>query len=132
MTKHRWLSLSQTDPRPLYLQVIEQIKRGVAIGDLAPGAEIPSIRQLAADLEISVITVKRAYLELEREGVIVTRQGRGSAIADDVDLSQGPQTDELTELLARAAELGSWMGLSRAELTRRLAAECDSLAKRKS
>ena len=73
--------ISQTDKRPIYLQIMEQIKRRVAVGDWAEGQAIPSIRQLAADLQVSVITVKRAYLELEREAVIVTQQGKGSHVA---------------------------------------------------
>ena len=62
---------------------MEQMKHRVAVGDWKPGQEIPSIRALAVDLRVSVITVKRAYLELEHEGVIVSRQGRGSFVADN-------------------------------------------------
>ncbi len=77
----------------MYLQIMEQIRHRVAVGDWQPGQEIPSIRAMAVDLRVSVITVKRAYLELEREGVIVSRQGRGSFIADKVDLgTQPPRT----------------------------------------
>ena len=79
--------LSQTDKRPIYLQIIEQIKRRISVGDWTEGQAIPSIRQLAADLQVSVITVKRAYLELEREGVIVTQQGKGSRVAPTAGLS---------------------------------------------
>ena len=61
----------------MYLQIMDQVRRRVAVGDWPPGQELPSIRALAASIQVSVITVKRAYLELEREGVIVTRQGRG-------------------------------------------------------
>ena len=82
MNKHSWITLSQSDPRALYLQVIEQIQRRVAVGNLPPGTELPSIRQLAADLSVSVITIKRAYLELERDGTITTRQGKGSIVSD--------------------------------------------------
>ena len=74
-------TLSQSDKRPIYLQIMEQIKQRVAVGDWAEGQPIPSIRQLAVDLQVSVITVKRAYLELEREGVIVAQQGKGCRVA---------------------------------------------------
>jgi len=53
---HSWVTISLGDPRPLYLQVIEQVKRRMAVGDLLPGTELPSIRELAAGLKISVIT----------------------------------------------------------------------------
>ena len=65
----------------MYLQIVEQIKQRVSVGDWVSGQEIPSIRQLAVALCVSVITVKRAYLELEREGVIVTQHGKGSMVA---------------------------------------------------
>ena len=74
-------AISQSDKRPMYFQIMDQVKQRIALRDWAEGQPIPSIRQLAADLQVSVITVKRAYLELEREGVIVTQQGRGSRVA---------------------------------------------------
>ena len=73
-------TLSQSDKRPMYLQIMEQIKQRIVVGDWENGQPIPSIRQLAVDLQVSVITVKRAYLELEREGVIVTQHGKGSYV----------------------------------------------------
>ena len=74
---HSDIVISQSDSRPMYLQIMEQVKQRVAVGEWAPGDEIPSIRQLAMALRVSVITIKRAYLELEREGVIVTQHGKG-------------------------------------------------------
>jgi GntR family transcriptional regulator len=121
MEKHSWIIVSLGDPRPLYLQVMEQIKRRVAVGDLPPGTELPSIRQLAADLNISVITIKRAYLELEREGVIFTRQGKGSVVADKPGLQASIQERELSEHLEKAADLGVLLGLSKTEMQRRIA-----------
>ena len=76
------INISQTDARPMYLQILEQIRARVAAGDWPPGKELPSIRALAAALNVSVITIKRAYLDLESEGVIVTRHGKGSFVAD--------------------------------------------------
>ena len=76
------INISQTDARPMYLQIMEQIRARIAAGDWPPGKELPSIRALAAALNVSVITVKRAYLDLENEGVIVTRHGKGSFVAD--------------------------------------------------
>ena len=125
MNKHSWITLSQSDPRALYLQVIEQIQRRVAVGDLSPGTELPSIRQLAADLSVSVITIKRAYLELEREGTIATRQGKGSVVSDDPGLQSSLAQRELDEHLNQAAQLGSLLGLSKTEMQRRIAEACD-------
>lgn len=112
--------ISQTDGRPMYLQIIEQIKQRIVIGDWARGEEIPSIRQLAVALQVSVITVKRAYLELEREGVIVTRQGKGSTVAADLSLSPRLYEQDLAQHLDQAARIGDLLGLSPEDLQRRL------------
>jgi GntR family transcriptional regulator len=114
------LLISQADRRPMYLQIVEQIRRRIAVGDWPPGYELPSIRALAAGVQVSVITVKRAYLELERDGVIVTRQGKGSFVADRADLSTELRRAELDQHLASAAAVGRSLGLSAEELADRL------------
>lgn len=80
------LFLSNADKTPMYEQIVEQITAKILAGDWRPGQAIPSIRQLAAGSRVSIITVKRAYLELERAGIIVTRLGKGSFVADSLDL----------------------------------------------
>ena len=116
------LVISQTDGRPMYLQIMEQVRQKVAVGDWAPGSDIPSIRQLAADLCVSVITVKRAYLELEHEGVIVTQQGRGSSVSPRPNLRGAVLEKELQQHLAQAVRLGQLLGLGPDELAARLRA----------
>jgi len=120
MTSHSWIVISQADPRPLYLQVMEQVRRRVAVGDLPGGTELPSIRQLASELQVSVITIKRAYLELERDGVITTRHGKGSVVADRANLQATIHVRELESHLASAADLGLLLGLAKTELQKRL------------
>lgn len=117
---HTLLTISQTDRRPMYLQIIEQIRHRVAVGDWRPGEEIPSIRALAASTRVSVITVKRAYLELERAGVITTRQGRGTFVASDVDLGRHLREQEIDEHLAKAAAVARELGLTDEDLAARL------------
>ena len=112
--------ISQTDKRPIYLQIMDQIKQRVAVGDWAEGQPIPSIRQLAADLQVSVITVKRAYLELEREGVIITQQGKGSQVAPNPGLGMRLQEEELKKHLEQAIRLAEMLGLRPKELEGRL------------
>jgi GntR family transcriptional regulator len=119
--------ISQADRRPMYLQIIEQIKRRIAVGDWAPGQPIPSIRQLAADLEVSVITVKRAYLELEREGVIVTQHGRGSTVAPDPGLGARLHEEDLAKHLEQAVRLAGLLGLRPKDLESRLREAGDQL-----
>jgi GntR family transcriptional regulator len=89
--------ISQTDGRPMYLQIMEQIRQRVGAGEWKPGDQIPSIRALAIELQVSVITVKRAYLELEREGVIVTQHGKGSIVALDPNPGQHLYREEFEE-----------------------------------
>jgi GntR family transcriptional regulator len=117
---HSSYLISQTDPRPLYLQVKEQIRHRIAVGELKPGDEIPSIRALAADIRVSVITIKRTYLELEREGVIQTRQGRGSFVADNVQLGDLLKEQELDSHLQAAARSAALLNLTEDELAERL------------
>jgi GntR family transcriptional regulator len=114
------INISQTDPRPMYLQIMEQIRARIAAGDWAAGKELPSIRVLAAALNVSVITVKRAYLDLESAGVIVTRHGKGSFVADVNGLAGELKAEELDEHLAAAAGIGRQLGLTPDELAQRL------------
>ena len=108
---HSGFVISRSDGRPMYLQIIEQIKERIAVGDWPRGAEIPSIRQLAATLRVSVITIKRVYQELEREGVIVTQQGKGSTVSDDPNVARFRNND-LVQHLDQAARLGTLLGYS--------------------
>lgn len=73
--------LSQTSGEPFYAQIVAQLREQILAGELAPGESLPSIRQLAKDLQISVITTKRAYEELEKAGLIDSVVGRGSYVA---------------------------------------------------
>jgi GntR family transcriptional regulator len=119
--------ISQSDKRPMYLQIMEQIKLRVSVGDWAEGQGIPSIRQLAVDLQVSVITVKRAYLELEREGVIVTQQGKGSHVASTPGLAVRLQEEELRMHLEQAARLATLLRIRPKELESRIREAGDRL-----
>jgi GntR family transcriptional regulator len=102
------------DPKsgvPFYRQIIEQVKFGIARGDLASGARLPTVRQLAVDLSINPNTVIRAYREMEIEGVVDTHQGSGTFVSrrrPEIDaLERRRMLDQiLTELLARASDYG--------------------------
>jgi GntR family transcriptional regulator len=117
---HSEFVISQTDGRPMYLQIMEQIKQRVAVGEWKRGEEIPSIRQMALMLRVSVITVKRAYLELEREGVILTQHGKGSVVAPDQGLGARLYEEELGEHLEQAVRIGGLLGVGSGELAERL------------
>lgn len=117
--------ISQTDKRPMYLQIMEQMKQRIAVGDWPAGQAIPSIRQLAADIGVSVITVKRAYLELEREGVIVTRQGKGCFVASDSEVGARIREQELAQHLEQAIRSAAMLGVSQKNLEKRIRAIYD-------
>ena len=117
---HSPFVISQADPRPLYQQIKDQLRHRIAVGELKAGDEIPSIRQLAADIRVSVITIKRAYLELELEGVIQTRQGRGSFVSDNVQLGDTIKEQELQAHLRAAVQSAALLRLTEEELIERL------------
>jgi len=94
----------------MYLQIMAQIKQKIRVGDWPAGHPLPSIRELSAQTKVSVITVKRAYSELEMERVIVTQPGRGSFVAAQADLpsvlAQHELTLQINELVNNALALG--------------------------
>lgn len=104
------LFLSNSESTPMYGQIMDQIMTKVMAGDWCAGQALPSIRELASASGVSVITVKRAYIELERAGVIVTRQGKGSFVAETQDMPKQLILDEfnshLVGMLRAASKLG--------------------------
>lgn len=127
MNIHSDLVISKSDGRPMYLQIMEQIKQRIAVGDWKRGEEIPSIRQLAVALRVSVITVKRAYLELDREGIIVTQHGKGSTVAEAPDLRPRLYDEELALHLTQVARLGALLGITPEELASRVLEAAEGL-----
>ena len=99
MPSLRFGPISPAAEGPLYEQIVAAVKREVAAGRVDPDEPLPSVRVLAADLLVSVITVKRAYEELERDGVIFKRQGLGAFLAP-------AGAERLREEKARAARDG--------------------------
>ncbi|HWW83937.1 MAG TPA: GntR family transcriptional regulator [Vicinamibacterales bacterium] len=112
----------------MYLQIMEQIRQRIAVGDWPAGQPLPSIRQMATDLQISVITVKRAYFELEREGVIATQHGKGSVVADGADVGARIYEQDLARHLEQVVRLGALLGLTPMEIESRLRETLERLA----
>ena len=109
--------ISNSSGQPIYEQICRQVKGAVASGKLKPGEALPSIRSLARDLRISVITTKRAYEELERDGFICTVAGKGSFVAQqDVELARESSLREIEEHLQAALELSRQIKLPTEEL----------------
>ena len=109
--------IRNTGGQPIYEQICSQIKNQIISGALAAGEPLPSIRALAKELRISVITTKRAYDELEREGFICTVAGKGSFVAEkDMELVREMHLKDIEHHLQRAAELAAACGVSRTDL----------------
>ena len=111
------LIISNADPRPIYEQITAQIKNLVISGELRPGDALPSMRFLAKELRISVITTKRAYEELERGGFIETVAGKGSFVAGmNADFIREEHLRVAEEHLRQAVDAAKSAGISRDEL----------------
>ena len=109
--------ISNSSGQPIYEQICRQIKGAIASGKLRPGEALPSIRNLARDLRISVITTKRAYEELERDGFIQTVAGKGSFVAQqNLELSKESNLREIERHLQAALELSRQIELPVEEL----------------
>src|SRR5581483_7251352 len=108
------------DPRsgvPIYLQLVEQVKRSVALGVLAPGEQLPTVKQLAVDLTVNPHTVARAYRDLERDSVIETAPGRGSFVRADGAASQSSAVaDVAADAVTLAVREAKSLGLSAASV----------------
>jgi GntR family transcriptional regulator len=113
----RFGPISPAAPGPLYEQIAAAVKREIAAGRLLPGAALPSVRALAAELLVSLITIKRAYEELEREGIIYSRQGLGTFVADSgADEIARARREQAHESMAQAVRDGRAAGLSDKDL----------------
>ncbi len=109
--------LRNTSGQPIYEQIYTQIKQQILSGQLRPGEPLPSIRALAKDLRISVITTKRAYDELEADGLLVTVAGKGSFVAEqNLELVRESHLKELEEHLQHAADLARSCQVTEPEL----------------
>jgi GntR family transcriptional regulator len=117
---HSPFQLSLADERPMYIQIMDNIKRYVITGQWQEGHALPSIREMAVTLKVSVITVKRAYQELEHEGIITTRRGMGSVIAEHINLASEQKNDELNNHLSEAIQLAQLLNISPNMLKKRL------------
>lgn len=111
------LIIRNNSGQPIYDQISGQIKAQILSGALSPGDALPSIRGLAKDLKISVITTKRAYDELEAQGLINTVAGKGCFVAEkNLDIIREQQLRDLEAHLTSAVELARTCGVSREEL----------------
>lgn len=109
--------ISNNSSIPLYEQIKEAIKKDIVTGSLREGEKLPSVRSLARDLKISILTVKKAYDELVDEGFIETRQGLGSFVLEDnSQLKQEEKNKTLEEKIIEVVKLAKALKISKKEL----------------
>ena len=109
--------ISNKDDRPIYEQITSQMKNMILSEKLEEGSQLPSIRALAKDLRISVITTKRAYEELERDGFIITVAGKGSYVAENNSaVLKEEKMKQLEENVRRLIEEAYNSGISKEEV----------------
>lgn len=109
--------ISNSTKEPIYEQIYQQIKQQILKGDLKEGQDLPSMRQLAKDLQISVITTKRAYEELEKGGFIYSIVGKGSFVAEqNLELVRERKLNAIEEKFVEIVENAKEIGLSLSEL----------------
>lgn len=109
--------ISNSSKEPIYEQITTQIKKQILTGDLQEGQALPSMRQLAKDLQISVITTKRAYEELEKNGFIYSVVGKGSFVSEqNTEMIKERKMKVIEEKLLEAIQNSRDMGIGLAEL----------------
>lgn len=114
--------IRNTGGQPIYEQIASQIKTLIISGALKEGEMLPSMRLLAKELKISVITTKRAYEELEREGFIISQTGKGSFVAGkNMELIREAQLQKIEQQLTQAVETARMSDISLEELQEMLA-----------
>lgn len=113
--------ISNVSDRPIYEQIYRQIKSKIVSGSLPPGEALPSIRSLARELRVSVITTNRAYEELERDGLICTVAGKGSFVAEkNTAILREEHLRQIEEHLREIAQLMPSCGLTAGDVLKML------------
>ena len=111
------IKLSDATGVPYYRQIVDQITQLIRSGRLQPEEQLPSVRDLAGRLLVSLITTRRAYSDLENAGLIVRRQGHGTFVAKEIEMTTHEQAiEEMREKLAEVVGHGRRMGLGAVEM----------------
>ena len=121
------ITVDANDRRPIYRQVADELKALIARGELAPGAALPPVRQVAADLGVNLNTIAAAYRELQDEGLITIRHGSGAVVASRRAAGATPR--ELQRSLGAVLTQMVLAGMRRAEIMDAVAEELRTLTK---
>jgi len=115
------IAVEPTDPRPIYVQIVDEVRRCMVMRTISPGDPLPSVRQLAGDLRINPNTVSQAYQELERLGLVEVRRGQGTFLTN-VSASHAQRREVARNVGTRALRDAHRHGLDVEELIRAIRA----------
>lgn len=125
-----WIEVDARSGVPIYVQIVDQVRHAVGIGGLRPGERLPTVRRLAGDLAIAPNTIVKAYNELQRMGLVESRPGVGTVVAEGVE--QVAREQKVYEVFARLRALvrdAAALGISEDDLWARLDAEYERVPK---
>lgn len=113
-----WMDVNPRSGVPIYVQIVEQVKHGIGVGALRSGERLPTVRGLSSELTIAPTTVVKAYEELQRRGLVVSRAGIGTVVSEEVeDALRGQRIGELFERLGGVVHDAAGLGVEEGELT---------------
>jgi GntR family transcriptional regulator len=121
------LTISSSDPRPIYVQIMDEVRRAIAVGMLGSDEPLPSVRQLAGDLRVNPNTVQQAYRELERTGAVYVRRGQGTYVSNSGNADR-ERRSLLRQVAARALRDAHRHGCTAEELIEMLRSAASSSA----
>lgn len=110
------VSLDHQDTRPIYVQIMDEVRRALVVGSIGPDDPLPSVRELASRLRVNPNTVAQAYRELERNGVAYVRRGQGTFVSPDVQADVGERRSLARDVAGRALVDAHRNGLSAEDL----------------
>lgn len=125
-----WIDVNPRSGVPIYVQIVDGVRRAVEVGGLRAGERLPTVRRLSADLTVAPNTVVKAYNELQREGLVESRPGVGTVVADGVEgISHGRRVEEVFGRLRLLVRDAAALGIGEDELWASLDAEYERIPK---
>jgi GntR family transcriptional regulator len=97
------ISIDAADARPIYVQIMDEVKRALVLGTVKPDDPLPSVRQLAGELKVNPNTVQQAYRELERDGLVYVRRGQGTFVSEEGAVQTDRERRKLATMVAERA-----------------------------
>ena len=124
-----WIDVDPRSGVPIYVQIVDQVRHALDVGGLRPGERLPTVRQLAGELAIAPNTIVKAYNELQRRGLVVSRPGVGTVVAEGVEeVARERRVEEVFERLRVLVRDAAALGISEDELWASLDSEFDRVS----